>query len=204
MSSLLLDEEPLLIMPQLAVKVGLNEAIILQQIHYWLKHNKRQGKNYIDDRYWTYNTYEDWRTQFPFWSVSTIKRAIYNLEKLNLIISSSEYNKLFIDKTKWYTINYENLDKISTEPTCQNETSQNDTKDVSKRNDQRVKKKRPSVQNERTIPETTTKTKKETIKKTKPYGGKVSNFNNYQQRDYDDSFYSEIEEASRNSLYQEG
>lgn len=35
MNRRIIDESPLLIRPTLAAKVGLNEAIILQQIHYW-------------------------------------------------------------------------------------------------------------------------------------------------------------------------
>ncbi len=36
MNNLLLDEHPLLVMPKLATLIGLNEAIVLQQVHYWL------------------------------------------------------------------------------------------------------------------------------------------------------------------------
>ena len=35
-SKLLIDEPPLQVLPSLALKIGLNEAIILQQVHYWL------------------------------------------------------------------------------------------------------------------------------------------------------------------------
>ena len=33
---LLIDEPPLMVLPSLAAVIGLNEAIMLQQIHYWL------------------------------------------------------------------------------------------------------------------------------------------------------------------------
>jgi len=36
-SSLLINESPLQVLPSLAVLVGLNEAIVLQQTHYWIK-----------------------------------------------------------------------------------------------------------------------------------------------------------------------
>jgi hypothetical protein len=45
MSKLLLDEQPLLIMPKLATKIGLNESIIVQQIHYWNEINKKSNNN---------------------------------------------------------------------------------------------------------------------------------------------------------------
>lgn len=120
MDKLLLDEHPLLVMPKLAEKIGLNEAIILQQVHYWNETNKRSGNNLKDGHYWTFNSYEGWQKQFPFWSISTIKRTITNLEKQGLLIVSN-YNKLKIDRTKWYRINYETLETVGREPKYQND-----------------------------------------------------------------------------------
>ena len=37
MNNLLIDDYPILVLPKLATEIGLNEAIVLQQIHYWLK-----------------------------------------------------------------------------------------------------------------------------------------------------------------------
>ena len=37
MSNLLIDDYPILVLPKLANEIGLNEAIVLQQMHYWLK-----------------------------------------------------------------------------------------------------------------------------------------------------------------------
>jgi hypothetical protein len=110
-NNLLIQEEPLIVLPSLAVKVGLNEAIVLQQIHYWVQLNKKMKNNFRDGYYWTYNTYEQWQKQFPFWHVITIKRIIASLEKKGLIISAN-YNKLSIDRTKWYRIDYERLESL--------------------------------------------------------------------------------------------
>lgn len=110
-SKLLLDEHPLQVMPKLATLIGLNEAIILQQIHYWLCINEKNNNNYINGHYWVYNTYEQWQEQFPFWSVTTIRRIITKLENKNLLIADN-YNNAGFDKTKWYTINYVALDNI--------------------------------------------------------------------------------------------
>ena len=118
MSKLLLDEYPLIILPNLAVKIGLNEAIVMQQLHYWLK----ESKNVKDGYKWVYNTYEDWQKQFPFWSVSTIKRIVSGLEKEGLILTGN-YNKLKIDRTKWYRINYEKFDALMEQSTDQDEPS---------------------------------------------------------------------------------
>lgn len=121
MSKLLINEEPLQVLPTLAKKVGLNEAIILQQIHYWNRINEKNNRNFYDGYYWTYNTYEDWQKQFPFWSTRTIQRAINRLEKLKLVVSGN-YNELKLDKTKWYRINYKVLDILEEYPSRHNGT----------------------------------------------------------------------------------
>lgn len=110
-SSLLLNEKPLLIMPDLATKIGLNESIVIQQIHYWLLQHEEQKINYHDNRYWVYNSYKEWNKQFPFWSERTIKAIITRLENLGLVISGN-YNKLSFDRTKWYSINYKRLESL--------------------------------------------------------------------------------------------
>jgi len=115
MSRLLLNEEPLLVMPQLAIKIGLNESLILQQIHYWIEINKKANQNKRDGYYWTYNSYEQWQKQFPFWCSKTIQRAINTLEKMKLIVSDN-YNRLKIDRTKWYRIDYKVLEVLESSP----------------------------------------------------------------------------------------
>lgn len=121
MSKLLLNEQPLLIMPTLASKIGLNESIILQQIHYWNTINQKANNNFRDGYYWTFNSYHEWTKQFPFWSARTVQRAITSLEKLKLVVSGN-YNKLQIDRTKWYRIDYEVLEALEQSPFGQNGT----------------------------------------------------------------------------------
>ena len=124
MNNLLIDDYPILVLPKLATEIGLNEAIVLQQMHYWLK---KSNHNY-DGRRWIYNSFPEWQKHFPFWSVMTIKRAVYSLEKQNLLYVGN-YNKAKFDKTKWYSINYEKLEGMK------RPSYQNDTTSVSKRND---------------------------------------------------------------------
>lgn len=108
MSKLLLDDKPLLLLPSLAIAIGVNEAILIQQLHYWLQESQHVHKGHK----WIYNTYEDWNKQFPFWSVKTIKRIMTKLENSKLVISDN-FNKKKFDKTKWYRIDYQKLEYFS-------------------------------------------------------------------------------------------
>ena len=102
MSKLLINEPPLQVLPSLAAKVGLNESIFIQQLHYWLQ----KSKNEQDGKHWVYNSVTDWESQFPFWSHNTIKRVIKSCFDKGLIEKGC-FNKSKMDKTCWYTINYE-------------------------------------------------------------------------------------------------
>lgn len=101
MSKLLIDDYPIQVLPKLANAIGLNEAIVLQQIHYWI--NKKT--NFKDERYWVYNTLKELNDQFPFWSQKTIQRTISSLKNKKILITGN-YNQSVFDKTNWYSINY--------------------------------------------------------------------------------------------------
>lgn len=106
-SRLLIEEPPLQLLPSLACEVGLNEAIFIQQLHYWLVSPHAKG---IEGERWIYNTYESWNEQFPFWSIATVKRVIISCEKLDCIKTTTRFNTRNGDRTKWYTVNYAKLD----------------------------------------------------------------------------------------------
>lgn len=107
MSILLINETQMLVMPKLAKRIGLNEAIFLQQLYQRLN----ESKHVHDGHQWVPTSYEGWHEQFPFWSMSTIRRIIYKLEHEQLIITGN-YNQLKIDKTKWYRINFDALEAV--------------------------------------------------------------------------------------------
>lgn len=118
MNNLLISEPPLQVLPTLAVKVGLNGALFLQQLHYWILRSNNVKENIV----WVYKSLDDWIAEdFPFMSRSTLKRTISDLKKADLIITKT-FNKMKIDKTNWYTINYQKLESMSL-PWGQNEPS---------------------------------------------------------------------------------
>ncbi len=104
---LFIDSETLFILPKLAKEIGLNEAIVLQQVYYWL--DDRRKPEVRDGERWIYNTYADWQEQFPFFSTRTVQRTFLNLERKGLL-KSSHFSRhpdaCAVDHTKWYTIDF--------------------------------------------------------------------------------------------------
>lgn len=87
----------------IATKYGILEAVLLENINFWITKNKANEKNFYDGFYWTYNSITALSKLFPYASRATIFRALNNLENAGLIISGN-YNKRASDKTKWYAL----------------------------------------------------------------------------------------------------
>ena len=111
MGVLLFDERPIVVDRKLAKAIGLKEAIVVQQIHYWIVQNEKAGRNFRDGRYWTYNSYPKWTEEFGLWCERTVKSIFSALEKSGILMSGN-YNKSGMDQTKWYTINYDVLFEV--------------------------------------------------------------------------------------------
>jgi hypothetical protein len=107
MSKLLINESPLQVLPGLAVAIGLNEAIVVQQIHYWLERSNVEKKGHT----WVYNTVQQWHEQFPFWSADTVRRTLASLKQRGLLIGECLAENSF-DKTMYYRIDYVQLAAI--------------------------------------------------------------------------------------------
>lgn len=96
--------------PPLAKEIGLNESIVLRQIAFWLN----TSNNFRDGEWWTYQSLEDMKKKaFPYWSVATISRTINNLCEVSLIKKTDIYNKRKNDRTQWFSLNIEGLNKLT-------------------------------------------------------------------------------------------
>ena len=115
---------------EIAVVFGINEAVIINQIWYWMRHNEERGYNYREGRYWVRYTFEELHSrEFPWLSVKTIKRAVCKLEEAGVLLSESKYNKRPGDRTKWYSVDKDKLDLLIAEkqdPKGQNDPMERD------------------------------------------------------------------------------
>lgn len=114
-SSILFDSPPIVVPKELAKIVGLDEAIVLQQVHFLCGRSEEAGRNYRDGEYWVYKSYPAWKEEFPWWGETKVKTTFRNLEKSGLLVSGV-FNKKGMDRTKWYRINYDALDALRTSP----------------------------------------------------------------------------------------
>ena len=116
-SKLITPESPLLVPPLLAAEIGLEEALILQQIHYFCqisKHIKQDGRR------WFWKTLNGWGQTLPFLKISTIRRAIANLKDNFKLIDVCRHSEKTWYQANWFTVNVENVETLWNS-ICQNQ-----------------------------------------------------------------------------------
>ena len=87
-----------------AQKYGVEEAVILYHIRYWVATNAANNKHNYDGRHWTYNSASSLAELFPFWKRLKCWRLIDSLKAQGAILVGN-YNKRGYDRTNWYTVN---------------------------------------------------------------------------------------------------
>ncbi len=112
-STLLFDEPPIAFSPTLARCLGLHEAILLQQIHYWLQHKLRDPSRYqdyfIQNRYWVKWNMQEMMEHVPLGkSPDPYKRTIKALREQSIMLVAQHWKSRYIN-TNFYSIHYQNL-----------------------------------------------------------------------------------------------
>lgn len=88
---------------EIAKDVGINAAVVFENLAYWITHNEKTGRNIKDGAAWMYATQKEIAAQFGYLSVKQTRTA---LEKLAMggYIETGCHNKHGYDRTAWYTL----------------------------------------------------------------------------------------------------
>ena len=87
----------------IATRYGVQAAVLLNNIRFWIEKNKANNTNYFEGTYWTYNSKQAFSNLFPY---MTARQIDYALKKLidDGIIKTGNFNKVAYDRTLWYAI----------------------------------------------------------------------------------------------------
>ena len=86
-----------------AEQYGVDGAVMLHHIRYWVAKNEANENNYHENMYWTYNSTKAFAQLFPFWSARKIGRILSKLEDDGAVISGN-FNGSRYDRTRWFTL----------------------------------------------------------------------------------------------------
>lgn len=122
----------------IAEKYGMAEAVLLENLFFWVKKNSANERHQHDGRYWTYNSRKAFSRLFPYIGEKSIERALNHLVSEGLLLKGN-FNEDRFDKTSWFaftdlgesvmseSVDFPDTDKLSVS-TGQNDqsTGQND------------------------------------------------------------------------------
>lgn len=92
----------------LAQKYGIEEAILIHHFEHWIGINKRKNKNFRDGRTWTYQTYSDIASNFPYLNERKVRYTISRLIEEEIILVGN-FNKNKYDQTLWYSLDFQKI-----------------------------------------------------------------------------------------------
>jgi len=116
----------------IANKIGQDEAILLNQINYWISKCGREIFGYNGK--WIYNSLNNWHLEhFNYWSMYRLRKTIKSLEQQNLV-KSAKINSKKWNHTKWYAINEEKYNELinGNNKNCASNLKINKTKIITK------------------------------------------------------------------------
>jgi hypothetical protein len=86
-----------------AKKYGINAAVILNNLKFWIAKNKANNKHFHNGTYWTYNSIKAFSELFPYMSEKQIRTALENLEELG-VIGKGNFNENKYDRSNWFCL----------------------------------------------------------------------------------------------------
>lgn len=115
---LLFDEQPIVFdrtLAKILKSIGADRAAtVLQQVHYWVENNKKNKKYkaYVNGYWWTYQSIKEWHeNDFSYLTHAKVRSLFKSLRDEGLLIGVP-LSKDKSDRTIWYRINYEKLEKL--------------------------------------------------------------------------------------------
>lgn len=93
----------------IATQYGVNVAIFLNNIAFWIEKNVANNVNFRDGSYWTYSSHNAFLIIFPYWSTQNLRTIVKKCIEEGLI-KTAKYNKIKYDHKLWYSLTDKGLE----------------------------------------------------------------------------------------------
>ena len=135
---------------EVAKRVGVIAAVIYDHFAFWCEQNRQNGLNEKDGEFWTYHSVKELQEAFDYLTIWQIRNAINRLIDEGLIKVGC-YNRLGIDRTRWFSVIDTDLRKTTNDLMNTTNGLRNTTNGLMKTTN-------AFAENHKAIPDTTTDT----------------------------------------------
>lgn len=88
---------------EVAVQYGMAEAVLIENLRFWITKNAANGQHFYEGRFWTYNSARAYAELFPYLSEDKIQRTLKKLEQAGAVLTGSFHENRY-DRTRWYSL----------------------------------------------------------------------------------------------------
>lgn len=99
---------------EVAKVYGVEEAILIHNIFFWIKKNVANDRHKHDGRYWTYNSSKAFAELFPYFNEKKISRLLAKMCKDDILVKGN-FNQTAFDRTSWYSLSDKTLSVLDKE-----------------------------------------------------------------------------------------
>lgn len=86
-----------------AVEVGVNAAVVLENIAFWVRANRRAGRHKHDGKHWTYGSTRHFSELFDYLSEKQVRSSLDKLITCGYL-KTGNFNRSAYDRTRWFTL----------------------------------------------------------------------------------------------------
>ena len=88
---------------EVAKDLGINAAVVFENLAFWIKRNAEAGRNLKDGAFWMYATQKDIAAQFDHLSPKQTRTAIERLVSAGYV-ETGRHNRHGYDRISWYRL----------------------------------------------------------------------------------------------------
>lgn len=92
----------------LACEYGVEAAILIRHLQFWIRHNKKKQKNFINGRTWTFQTLKEITDHLPYLKKDKVNRVMFYLVERK-VIRVGHFHEKASNRTNWYAFEDEPL-----------------------------------------------------------------------------------------------
>lgn len=122
---------------KVASEVGVNAAIVFENIAFWVQQNAAAGRNIRDGSAWTYGSVREIAERFEYMTQKQVRGALDRLKAAELI-KTDNFNRMKYDKTLWYGLT-EKGERIAESGETESEVGHHDLPSEADGDDRKVK-----------------------------------------------------------------
>lgn len=94
---------------EIAKQIGVDGAILINHFGYWHDRNKTANNNFVDGRFWTYNTVKALADQFPYWTEKQVRTHLSHLLAADYLLTAHYGGS---NRTTWYALTEKGLNLL--------------------------------------------------------------------------------------------